>query len=95
MVGCFEAAQPVSGHRLAFAVQIAGQNIPAALFDCVIDNLIDNALEKRRAEPRISVFVEIDLNRCARSFATAGLLSRKVSPQNCCTLLSFLKMGWE
>lgn len=40
--------------------RLPDKNIPAALFDCVIDNLIDNALRKRQAEPRISVFVEID-----------------------------------
>lgn len=36
------------------------RNIPVALFDCVIDNLIDNALRKRQSEPGISIFVEID-----------------------------------
>ncbi|MBI5627013.1 MAG: HAMP domain-containing histidine kinase, partial [Nitrosomonadales bacterium] len=36
------------------------KNIPVALFDCVIDNLIDNVLRKRQAEPGISIFVEID-----------------------------------
>lgn len=34
--------------------------IPVALFDCVIDNLIDNALRKRQSEPGISIVVEID-----------------------------------
>lgn len=33
--------------------------IPAALFDCVIDNLIDNALRKRQTEPDIVISVEI------------------------------------
>ena len=33
--------------------------IPAALFDCVIDNLIDNALRKRQTEPDITISVEI------------------------------------
>jgi signal transduction histidine kinase len=36
------------------------KNIPVALFDCVIDNLIDNVLRKRQSEPGISIFVEID-----------------------------------
>jgi len=34
-------------------------NIPAALFDCVIDNLIDNALRKRQSEPGVTISVEI------------------------------------
>ncbi|MDH4233626.1 MAG: sensor histidine kinase [Gallionella sp.] len=37
-------------------------NIPVALFDCVIDNLIDNVLRKRQAEPGITLFVEIHLD---------------------------------
>ena len=37
------------------------KSISVALFDCVIDNLIDNALRKRQAEPGIGIFVEIDL----------------------------------
>lgn len=40
--------------------RLPDKNIPAALFDCVIDNLIDNALKKRQAEPGIGIFVEID-----------------------------------
>lgn len=39
---------------------LPGKNISVALFDCVIDNLIDNALKKRQAEPGIGIFVEID-----------------------------------
>jgi signal transduction histidine kinase len=35
------------------------KNIPSALFDCIIDNLIDNALRKRQSEPGITVSVEI------------------------------------
>jgi signal transduction histidine kinase len=40
--------------------RLPDKNIPAALFDCVLDNLIDNALRKRQSEPGISIFVEID-----------------------------------
>ncbi|MDO8261888.1 MAG: HAMP domain-containing sensor histidine kinase [Gallionella sp.] len=40
--------------------RLPDKNIPAALFDCVIDNLIDNALRKRQTEPGIIIFVEID-----------------------------------
>jgi len=36
------------------------KNIPVALFDCVIDNLVDNVLRKRQSEPGLSIFVEID-----------------------------------
>jgi signal transduction histidine kinase len=35
------------------------KNIPAALFDCIIDNLIDNVLRKRQSEPGITITVEI------------------------------------
>jgi signal transduction histidine kinase len=34
-------------------------DIPAPLFDCIIDNLIDNALRKRQAEPGIAISIEI------------------------------------
>ena len=34
-------------------------NIPSALFDCIADNLLDNALRKRHAEPDVSVSVAI------------------------------------
>lgn len=34
-------------------------NIPVALFDCVIDNLIDNAFRKRQSEPDITISVAI------------------------------------
>jgi signal transduction histidine kinase len=33
--------------------------IPAALFDCVLDNLLDNALKKRQVERDISIAVEL------------------------------------
>jgi signal transduction histidine kinase len=35
------------------------KHIPAALFDCVIDNLIDNALRKRQSEPDIKIAIAI------------------------------------
>jgi signal transduction histidine kinase len=37
------------------------KSIPAALFDNVIDNLIDNALRKCQTEPDIGISVEIRL----------------------------------
>ena len=35
------------------------KNIPVALFDCIIDNLIDNAVRKRQSEPGITISIEI------------------------------------
>ncbi len=35
--------------------------IPAALFDCVVDNLIDNAVRKRQTETDIAISVELRL----------------------------------
>ena len=35
------------------------KKIPAALFDCVLDNLLDNALKKRQYQPDIAISVEI------------------------------------
>jgi signal transduction histidine kinase len=40
--------------------RLPDKSIPAALFDCIADNLIDNALKKRQAQPGIGVFVEVD-----------------------------------
>ena len=40
---------------------VGNQPIPAALFDCVADNLIDNACNKRLREPGISVSVTLDI----------------------------------
>ena len=39
--------------------RLPDNNIPAALFDCIIDNLIDNALRKRQSEPDIAIAIEI------------------------------------
>jgi len=35
------------------------KNIPAALFDCVIDNLLDNVLKKRQTDPDMDISVKI------------------------------------
>ncbi len=35
------------------------KQIPAPLFDCIIDNLIDNALRKRQSEPGITISIDI------------------------------------
>lgn len=39
--------------------KLPDQGIPAALFDCVIDNLLDNVLRKRQSDPGIVISVEI------------------------------------
>jgi len=39
--------------------KLPGKSIPAALFDCVIDNLLDNVLKKRQSDPDIEISVEI------------------------------------
>jgi signal transduction histidine kinase len=39
--------------------KLPSQNIPATLFDCVLDNLLDNALSKRQAGGNIAISVEI------------------------------------
>jgi signal transduction histidine kinase len=39
--------------------KLPDQGIPAALFDCVIDNLLDNVLRKRQSDPDIAISVEI------------------------------------
>lgn len=36
--------------------------IPAALFDCVLDNLIDNALRKRQSQPDTGIAVELHVD---------------------------------
>ena len=38
---------------------ISDKPIPAALFDCVLDNLLDNALHKRQLQPDILIKVEL------------------------------------
>lgn len=38
---------------------LPGKNIPVALFDCILDNLIDNAVRKRQSEPGITISIEI------------------------------------
>lgn len=38
---------------------LSGTDIPAPLFDCIADNLIDNAVRKRQAEPGIAVSIEL------------------------------------
>lgn len=42
--------------------KLADQKIPAALFDCVVDNLLDNALKERQTGHGISISVGIGVN---------------------------------
>jgi signal transduction histidine kinase len=48
--------------------------IPVALFDCALDNLLDNALRKRQFQPGISISVVLAIEAVALSMAgiTAG-----------------------
>jgi len=39
--------------------KLPDKSIPAALFDCVLDNLLDNVLKKRQSDPDIEISVEI------------------------------------
>ena len=34
-------------------------DIPAALFDCIIDNLIDNVVKKRQSDPGVAISIKI------------------------------------
>jgi K+-sensing histidine kinase KdpD len=46
--------------------------IPAALFDCAADNLIDNACNKRLREPGIAIAVALDARPFAFSVSDGG-----------------------
>jgi signal transduction histidine kinase len=41
---------------------LSGRAIPSAMFDCAVDNLIDNALAKRQQQPGISIRVVVGEN---------------------------------
>lgn len=47
-------------------------NIPAAMFDCVADNLIENALNKRLREPGLPIVVSLDAESGALSVSDGG-----------------------
>lgn len=48
------------------AETLPDKNIPAALFDCVLDNLLDNALRKRQSQPDMTICVEL---KCAAALS--------------------------
>ena len=52
--------------------EIGDQLIPAALFDCVADNLIDNACNKRLREPGIAITVSLNADPFAFSASDDG-----------------------
>jgi signal transduction histidine kinase len=58
---------------------IPDKKIPAALFDCVLDNLLDNALRKRQFQPDILIGVELGLGQ--ESPVGASLLANSVREQ--------------
>jgi signal transduction histidine kinase len=47
-------------------------NIPSALFDCVVDNLLDNVVRKRQSEPNIKIIVEVKLAPLCLSVIDSG-----------------------
>jgi signal transduction histidine kinase len=48
------------------------KKIPAALFDCVIDNLFDNALRKRQSELDINIAIEIQIDPLCLTVCDSG-----------------------
>ncbi|HLP98411.1 MAG TPA: sensor histidine kinase [Sideroxyarcus sp.] len=52
--------------------KLDGLSIPAPLFDCVADNLIDNACNKRLREPGISVTVTLTAEPFSLSISDSG-----------------------
>jgi signal transduction histidine kinase len=47
-------------------------NIPSALFDCVVDNLLDNVVRKRQSEPNIKIIVEVQIEPLCLSVIDSG-----------------------
>ncbi len=48
------------------------EKIPAAMFDCVADNLLENALNKRLREPGLHIQVELDMDAHALRVSDDG-----------------------
>jgi len=51
---------------------LPSKNIPSALFDCVVDNLLDNVVRKRQSEPSIKAVVEIHFEPFRLSVTDSG-----------------------
>jgi signal transduction histidine kinase len=47
-------------------------DIPSALFDCVVDNLLDNVVRKRQSEPNIKIIVEVQIEPLCLSVIDSG-----------------------
>jgi hypothetical protein len=47
-------------------------NIPAALFDCIIDNLIDNVERKRQSDPGVAISIKIQSNPVSLTVCDSG-----------------------
>jgi signal transduction histidine kinase len=47
-------------------------DIPSAMFDCVMDNLLDNAIRKRQFESAITITVEMRLNPLCLAVVDSG-----------------------
>jgi signal transduction histidine kinase len=47
-------------------------NIPAALFDCIIDNLIDNVLRKRQSDPGVAISIKIQSKPVSLTVCDSG-----------------------
>lgn len=72
--------------------KLPDKKIPAALFDCVVDNLLDNALRKRQTEQDIGISVKIDAEPLRVTICDSGaaipeviavnLLRRVVASEN-------------
>lgn len=50
------------------------KNIPAALFDCIIDNLIDNVMRKRQSDPDVTISVGIQPEPVSLTVCDSGEL---------------------
>jgi K+-sensing histidine kinase KdpD len=51
---------------------LPGVNIPSALFDCVVDNLLDNVVRKRQSEPNLKIVVDLRLEPLCLSVSDDG-----------------------
>jgi hypothetical protein len=47
-------------------------NIPAALFDCIIDNLIDNVVRKRQSDPGVAISIKIESKPVSLTVCDSG-----------------------
>jgi len=47
-------------------------NIPAALFDCIIDNLIDNVVRKRQSDPGVAISIKIQSKPVSLTVCDSG-----------------------